>query len=167
MENEIIDIRDRIRYLREGLGIKQNEMSLKLGLKQGSLSDIERKKTKVVTDRLIKLICSTFNVNEEWLRTGEGDMFEKVSQEELDRLADRYSLPPLAKKIVQAFVTLETSEMNAVLKLVKEVASACEEVSADKEDGIESKLEAYRAELEAVEKGTISSVLPMRKESIN
>jgi len=31
-----------------------------------------------VNDRLIKLACSSFNVNELWLRHGEGDMLVKL-----------------------------------------------------------------------------------------
>lgn len=85
-----LDIHERIKYLREKvLKLKQSEMSLKIGLKQGSLSDIERKKTKTVTDRIIKDISREFNISENWLRTGKGEMFIT---------SDTFSLDEQAKK---------------------------------------------------------------------
>ena len=38
--------------------------------------------TRNITDRTIQLICNEFNVNEHWLRTGEGDMFVQKTRDE-------------------------------------------------------------------------------------
>ena len=65
---------DRIKQFRTERGIKQFEMAERLAIKQGSLSDIERGRVSVVTDRVIKDICREYGVSEEWLRTGEGEM---------------------------------------------------------------------------------------------
>lgn len=67
---------ERIIELRNYLNLSQKEFAEKIGLKQGSLCDLERGRAKIV-DRIILLICSQFNVNEEWLRFGNGDMFQK------------------------------------------------------------------------------------------
>lgn len=66
----------RIIELRKSLNLSQKEFAEKIGLKQGSLSDLETGKAKIV-DRVVILICSQFNVNEEWLRFGKGEMFQK------------------------------------------------------------------------------------------
>ena len=66
----------RIIKLRKSLNLSQKEFAEKIGLKQGTLSDLETGKAKIV-DRVFILICSQFNVNKEWLRFGKGEMFQK------------------------------------------------------------------------------------------
>ncbi|GHT58389.1 hypothetical protein FACS1894109_12540 [Spirochaetia bacterium] len=69
---------DRIRAIRRELGINQGEFARRIGLTQTAMSMIEVGKSKL-TEKNIKLICVTFNVNEHWLRTGEGEMFGSLS----------------------------------------------------------------------------------------
>ena len=67
-------MRERITALRKELGLKQIDFAKRLGVTQASLSMIEMGHN-AITEKNIKLICMTFNVNEHWLRTGEGEMF--------------------------------------------------------------------------------------------
>lgn len=64
----------RLKELRKTLNLTQKEFGARIGLKTSSYSDIENGRL-LPTERNISLICSAFNVNEEWLRTGKGDMF--------------------------------------------------------------------------------------------
>lgn len=64
----------RIRELRKMLGLSQRDFGKIIGLRHSTLSDIERNSSPV-TERTIIAICSKFNVNEEWLRTGKGNIF--------------------------------------------------------------------------------------------
>lgn len=64
----------RIKELRKILNLKQTEFAKAIGIAPSSVSDIERDYCPV-TDRTIITICSIFNVNEQWLRFGEGQMF--------------------------------------------------------------------------------------------
>lgn len=76
----------RIRELRKALGLNQKDFAQKIGLKQNSISCME-KGGATVTEQNIKTICSQFNVNESWLRTGSGKMFlenEKKQKEFFD-----------------------------------------------------------------------------------
>lgn len=63
----------RIKELRTILHLKQKEFGNAIGLRS-SMSDIELGKAPI-TERTIIAICSKFNVNEEWLRTGTGEIF--------------------------------------------------------------------------------------------
>ena len=76
---------DRLRMLRKALDIKQGEFAEKISTTQGHISDIENDR-KNLSGRTIKLIClENWNgktVNEEWLRTGEGDMFVPLTRSE-------------------------------------------------------------------------------------
>jgi transcriptional regulator with XRE-family HTH domain len=64
----------RIRIVRKALGFNQIDFARQIGLTQTSLSMLEMA-NNAITGKNIKLICMTFNVNEEWLRTGKGEMF--------------------------------------------------------------------------------------------
>ena len=65
---------DRIKAVRKKLGLNQTDFAKRIGLTRTFLSMIEIG-DNTITDKNIKLICITFNVNEQWLRTGEGQMF--------------------------------------------------------------------------------------------
>ena len=67
----------RIIQIRKSLNLSQGEFAKKLGIRQSSLSDIERGVNNV-TDRTIIIICSQFSVNENWLRNGVGEMFVEI-----------------------------------------------------------------------------------------
>ncbi|GHU20981.1 hypothetical protein FACS1894164_00090 [Spirochaetia bacterium] len=80
---------DRIRAIRKSLCINQGEFARRIGLTQTAMSMIEVGKSKL-TEKNIKLICTTFNVNEEWFRTGEGEIFLSPSPYEKE-LVDVFS----------------------------------------------------------------------------
>jgi len=63
----------RIKELRKVLNLSQKEFGSAIGLRS-SISEIENKKAPI-TERTIIAICNIFNVNEEWLRSGNGEMF--------------------------------------------------------------------------------------------
>lgn len=72
---------NRIVLLRKTLGYSQEKFAQKLNLSRNFINQIEAGK-KNPSDRTILDICREFNVNEEWLRTGEGEMLIDVTQEE-------------------------------------------------------------------------------------
>ena len=72
----------RIRDLRKSLGMTLDNFGERIGLKKSAVSLIENDKNSV-TDQVVKSICREFNVSEEWLRTGQGEMFKQLSQAEL------------------------------------------------------------------------------------
>jgi transcriptional regulator with XRE-family HTH domain len=67
-------INKRIREIRSVLGLSQVKFSSITALSSGYIAGIETGRI-AVNERLIKLVCSSFNVNEAWMRYGEGDMF--------------------------------------------------------------------------------------------
>lgn len=73
-------ISDRIKQLREYLELSQSDFASKIYLERSTVSLIERQQRNI-TDRTIKDICREFNVNEQWLRSGEGTMFNEIPRE--------------------------------------------------------------------------------------
>jgi transcriptional regulator with XRE-family HTH domain len=70
----IPDINRRICEIRTTLGLSQIKFSSIVALSSGYIAGIETGRIEV-NERLVKLICSSFNANETWLRYGDGDMF--------------------------------------------------------------------------------------------
>lgn len=62
---------DRIKLIRKKLGLNQEEFGKRLSITKASISRIEAGINNP-SDQTVKLICSEFNVNEDWLRTGAG-----------------------------------------------------------------------------------------------
>ncbi len=67
-------MKDRFKELRKELNVTQQEFADKLKISRNFVAQIEMG-SKVPSDRTIDDVCREFNVNEEWLRTGNGDMF--------------------------------------------------------------------------------------------
>lgn len=72
---------ERIRALIKALKIKQSEFAQRIGVSRPFVSEL-CSGAKNPSDRTIADICREFNVNEHWLRTGEGEMFSTLSREE-------------------------------------------------------------------------------------
>ena len=72
---------ERIKELRKHLGLTQAEFGDKISMRQTGVAWLESGDRKI-TDRVITTICAVFGVDENWLRTGEGEMFRKKSRQE-------------------------------------------------------------------------------------
>lgn len=74
-------MKERIRQLRKELGLNQTDFGERIGVKQGSVAGYESG-ARTPIDAVITSICREFDVNEDWLRTGEGEMFKERSLSE-------------------------------------------------------------------------------------
>ena len=72
---------ERIRALIKALKIKQAEFAQRIGVSRPFVSEL-CSGAKNPSDRTISDICREFGVNENWLRTGDGEMFSRLSREE-------------------------------------------------------------------------------------
>lgn len=70
----------RVKLLRTELGLSTRKFAEELNLTAGTISLIENGKRNL-TDRSISDICRIYHVNELWLRTGEGSMFQERTRE--------------------------------------------------------------------------------------
>jgi transcriptional regulator with XRE-family HTH domain len=97
-------ILDRIRLVRKEIGLKQGEFAGRIGLTQTSMSMIEAGKAPL-TDKNVKLICATFAVDEDWLRTGKGEMFGAES--------------PYEKELLEVFGKLTADTQEFILEMAR------------------------------------------------
>lgn len=71
-----MDIREKIKYLRKKLGLSQKEFGEKIGRSFRAIQEYEAGR-RTPDEATLKLIAKTFGVSEEWLKTGEGEIFVK------------------------------------------------------------------------------------------
>ena len=74
-------MKDRIKQLRNTLGLTQEKFAERLGVKRNTIATYEIGRNEPI-DAVISLMCREFNVNENWLRNGEGEMFKERSPSE-------------------------------------------------------------------------------------
>ena len=163
---------ERLKIIRLKLKLTQDDFAKKIGIKQAAISAIE-KGIRNVTDRIINDICREFNVNEEWLRYGTGEMFAPTFNDKLDQLATEYNFSKLEYTFFSSYLKLDEKKREAVTEFLESIVKQGSEIFNDEitattdttsfENFKKSELEAYAQELEAEQKGITSSALEKPK----
>ena len=96
----------------------------KIGMKKNTISQLESGKNNI-TESTIKLICSVFNVNEDWFRTGNGEMFKETNrknqiQEFVDGLIDEDN--SFKERFVSLLTRLNERDWETLEKIALELA---------------------------------------------
>ena len=107
-------INERVKMARKALNLTQIEFGDKVGISQGHLTSIESGK-RTVTDKSVIAICATFGINEEWLRTGTGEMFIASDLTIISQLSSEYGLDAFEKVLIEGFLKMKPEE-RAVIK---------------------------------------------------
>lgn len=149
-------MKERFKELRKDLGLTQQEFADRLGIKRGTIGNYELGRNEPV-DSVISLVCDRFNVNEQWLRTGEGEMYAEVSQDDyLHRMIDEMlsdKSAEMKRRLVSAILRLTPEQIQTGVDWMKETFGLDEAAPAadQREPTIDEKVASYRAELEAAE----------------
>ncbi|MCL2180411.1 MAG: helix-turn-helix domain-containing protein [Treponema sp.] len=87
-ENTVIG--QRIKDIRKALGLTQHDLSNDLKISQSHAGAMELGSRKV-PERIIKMICFTYKVNENWLKNGKGTMFKKNHDYKLEEVIKNFN----------------------------------------------------------------------------
>ena len=112
---------NRFKQIREKLNLSQEEMGEAIGITRSGISNIESGK-RSVSERHIKLLRSAYNINEHWLRTGEGEMFNPTNTS-LDALAEAHNINGLTRAIIEGLITMKPEHQAAFIDLINNVAA--------------------------------------------
>lgn len=149
---------ERVKEVRKELNLTLEEFGNRIGFTRSSMSNIETG-YRNVTERLILAICREFSVNEEWLRTGAGDMFLVTREDYIEKVSRSYNLDKLDEAIINTYMSFPP-EKRAVIKEFILAASGIGEVydeEAKAKARIDKEVEAFRKDLEAELKGVAKS----------
>ena len=112
-------MKNRIREVRKQVNLSQTVFGAKIGVTLGVIKNFEQGKT-TLDSPLLELLCSIYNVNETWLRTGEGEMFNTIKTH-TDLLPNTHNLSPRAALIMQNFLELSKSEQDKFVELAEKI----------------------------------------------
>lgn len=122
-------IGERIKILRKEKCLSMEDFGAIIGMGKSAVSRIENG-VNGTTDQTIRSICREFGVNEQWLRTGDGEMFEQTRASVLDRLSTEYDLSREQRSVIEAFLDLDPQERDVILKYVHNVFDRSAESAA-------------------------------------
>lgn len=99
---------ERIRAVRTTLKLSQAKFASRIAMSPSYLADIELG-NKTASERVIRLMAVEFNINNHWLRTGEGEMFND-------------GVDAQVSKLINLFKSLNQPFKDYVLKQIEELA---------------------------------------------
>lgn len=142
-------LNERIKKLRKSLDLTQQEFAEKIGTNRNNIAGYETGK-RSPSEAVISLICRVFNVNEKWLRTGEGGMRPQQTEEDqiaaaVERLISGES-SEFKKRLVVALSSLKDEHWLLLEQKLKEIIG---ESSGEEqlETEVDKEVERYRQQL--------------------
>lgn len=139
---------NRFLVLRKALNMTQASFAERISVTPTAVSKIESGQNKA-SDQTITLIVREFGVNEEWLRTGEGEMFTPTDDSMISVIAAQHGLDATERAIVEAFLSLPPDLRNGVKQFILDVATRVSAEELDPEDVLRAKLDAKIREIES------------------
>lgn len=113
----------RVREIRKTISLTLEQFGNRIGVGNTAISKIERGEN-ALTPMARKLICREFGVNENWLKTGEGEMFSRTEKDELDDVLTKFDLPLELRGLFLNYLELSESAKDEVRKLIQKWASS-------------------------------------------
>jgi transcriptional regulator with XRE-family HTH domain len=87
----MVEIHDRLKQIRKTLKLSIREFSKEIYFSHSLYGQVEYGHREP-TDRIIQLIASRFNVNKEWIKTGEGEIFVSPPPDiRLEKISEIYN----------------------------------------------------------------------------
>lgn len=111
------DIGKRIRFFRKSLGLNQTDFGKPLGLKQAIIGQYETG-IRNITDRNVDILCKTYNINKDWLLTGQGEMQNKNNTILLEEIAKSQNLTELDIQFLKKYLKLSNKNRELLARLL-------------------------------------------------
>ena len=118
------EFKDRFQYILEKCDCNKSTAAAKLNVSPAFISQM-CSGARVPSDRTISDICREFNVNEIWLRTGDGEPFQKVTiEEELGQILGNVLAgdPSSRSRLIRAFARLPEDAYPWIEKIIVDMA---------------------------------------------
>ncbi len=118
---------ERIKLIRKSFNLNQTDFGARIGVKQGTVTGYENG-LRTPTDAVILSICREYDINEEWLRTGKGEMKlisspdEEVMKYAGLLLKDREDfVAQKIKRFIVGYEKLDADDKKVIEKLMRQI----------------------------------------------
>lgn len=114
----------RLKECREYLGLTTRDFGERIKLSGSAITNMETG-TRNITDRTIQLICTEFNINEHWFRTGEGEMLVQQTRDEkianfIGRMLKEEG-DTFKKRLINLLCALDEDDWEALEKIARKM----------------------------------------------
>ena len=113
---------ERLKLLRKTLKLNQVDFGSRLSLTGSAISRYESG-VNAMADNIVLLICREFNVNEDWLRNGNCEMFSRQSTDLIEQLTQQYSLGLYGQQLLATYLQLSDADKRAVERFVSQLTA--------------------------------------------
>ena len=122
---------ERIREVRNTLGLTLEKFGDRLGVTKVAISNIE-KGNRNLTEQMTKAICREFNVDYMWLTTGNGEMFIDNDDDFIERIDSIMAGEDEARKNLFKFMLeLSDDDIAALDRLMKKAIKFTQDKEKD------------------------------------
>jgi len=111
----------RVKFIRKNFNMSQETFGNKLGVTGAGISKIESGQRNL-TEQMILMICKEFNINENWLRNGDGGIFRQKLPTGIEQLAEYYQLDEFDKRIINEYSKLDERKRKIIKEYIMKIA---------------------------------------------
>ncbi|MBQ1920672.1 MAG: helix-turn-helix transcriptional regulator [Selenomonas sp.] len=111
---------ERLKTIRKGLNLNQTDFGARINLSQTTIGQYE-KETRPITERVISQLIAEYNINEEYLRHGTGEMFVSRRADIVAELAAKLQLTAREQQLLLAYSTIPADKRELLLNLAQDL----------------------------------------------
>jgi transcriptional regulator with XRE-family HTH domain len=119
-------VNERLKPLRKALGLTQRQFANQLGVTDGAIAYLELGKRKL-TEQMMLAICKIFNISYEWLKNGEGEMYEQSPADEVERFCNEQNINIYARSVLKAYLELNEPSRKIFETFIERVGKMTEQ----------------------------------------
>ena len=110
---------ERLKAIRKVLNLNQTDFGARINLSQTTIGQYE-KETRPITERVISQLVAEYNINEEYLRHGTGEMFVSHRADLVTELATKLQLTQREQQLLLAYSTIPADKREDFLNFVQD-----------------------------------------------
>jgi|GEM_PF-433981 len=160
-----MNLGQRIKKVRKYYNLSQEKFGARIGVQQGTVASYENG-ARTPIDAIIQSICREFDVNENWLKTGDGEMFASVSGNPLDDILKKYHLSEVEQFIIKKYLQLDEGTKKIFTAELKKIFDEWQASTAKEEPPKEQESKIATLEHQVQELTELNRELMERMEAI-